>query len=328
MENISSKTGKNIYTTKEAEELGIQSRYPPPPPQKCIYCGNILYSEGIYFAGMIVVWKGIPPRCGCDKAKAYWKKYDEEMEKRKKGEEQERRQKAFDERVKAVFDKSCLPKRFLSRTFDSFNRTNEVQIKAYSKAIEYNEKFKEFEEIGQGLYICGSFGTGKTHLAVAVGISLLNKGINVIFKTAGDILEDIRKTFDEDYEGINSYAVLDIYRSCELLIIDDLGKEKPTEFSVTSLFSIINSRYENMKPTIITSNFSLDNLPKALTPAKGDISTAQSIASRLRESCDIINMTWDDFRGKPKTNRKTSKKPDKPDTKNERLDDDVGEVSA
>ena len=328
MENTYSKTGKNIYNSKEAEKLGIQSRYPAPPPQKCIYCGNNLYCEGIYFAGIIVVWKSTPPRCNCEKAAAYWKKYDEEMEKRKKEEEQERRQKAFDERVKAVFDKSCLPKRFLSRTFDSFNRTNEVQIKAYSKAIEYNEKFKEFEEIGQGLYICGSFGTGKTHLAAAVGISLLKKGINVIFKTAGDILEDIRKTFDEDYEGINSYAVLDIYRTCDLLIIDDLGKEKPTEFTVTSLFSIINARYENMKPTIITSNFTLDNLPKALTPAKGDLSTAQSIASRLRESSDIINMTWDDFREKTKITKKTSKKPDKADTKKEGGSDDIGKVSA
>ena len=328
MENTYSKTGKNIYTSKEAEELGIQSRYPAPPPQKCIYCGNILYSEGIYFAGMIVVWKSTPPRCECDKAKAYWKKYDEEMEKRKAEEEQVKRQKAFDERVSAVFKKSCLPKRFLSRSFDSFNRTNEMQIKAYNKATEYNEKFKEYEDTGQGLYICGSFGTGKTHLAVAVGISLLNKGINVIFKTAGDILEDIRKTFDENYEGIDSYTVLDIYKTCELLIIDDLGKEKPSEFTVTSLFSIINARYENMKPTIITSNYTLDNLPKALTPPKADISTAQSITSRLMESCDVINMTFDDYRGKPKTAKKSTEKPEKDDQNKDGGDNDCGKVSA
>ena len=78
-------------------------------------------------------------------------------------------------------------------------------------------------------------------------------------------------------------------------MIDDLGKERATEWSVTILYRIINDRYEAMLPTIITTNYNSDVLTEKLT-VKGDRETADAIVSRFIESSDCVTMAWKDYR--------------------------------
>lgn len=77
---------------------------------------------------------------------------------------------------------------------------------------------------------------------------------------------------------------------------EDLGKEQCTDWSVSTLYSILNDRYEDMKPTIITTNYNADELVRALTPKGGDGTKARAIISRLREVSTVITMAWPDYR--------------------------------
>lgn len=147
---------------------------------------------------------------------------------------------------------------------------------------------------GNGLYIEGTNGTGKTHLAAAIALQLIGEGIPVVCKTSSDLLLDIKKSFDD---GSNNEAqILGIYKNVDLLIIDDLGKEQCSDWSMSTLYSILNDRYEDMKPTIITTNYGADDLVRALTPRGYDNTKIVAIISRLRETSEVITMAWNDCR--------------------------------
>ena len=149
---------------------------------------------------------------------------------------------------------------------------------------------------GDGLYIEGTNGTGKTHLAAAIALQLIGNGIPVICKTSSDLLMDIKRSFDR--EDVSEAQVLDVYKKVDLLIVDDLGKEQCSDWSISTLYSIINDRYEDMMPTIITTNYSADELVRALTPKGYDDSKIVAIISRLRETSTVMTMVWDDIRGR------------------------------
>lgn len=110
------------------------------------------------------------------------------------------------------------------------------------------------------------------------------------------MLADIKKAYNSD--KLSESAVLSVYKAVDLLIIDDLGKEQCTEWSMSILYTIINDRYESMKPTIITTNYNEDMLISRLTLKNGDSSNIEAIISRLRENTEVITMAWEDYRSK------------------------------
>ena len=121
----------------------------------------------------------------------------------------------------------------------------------------------------------------------------------MICKTSSDLLLDIKKSFDGD--GVRESDVLDIYKRVDLLIIDDLGKEQCSDWSMSTLYSILNDRYEDMKPTIVTTNYNQAALATALTPKGYDDSKIAAILSRLREVSTVMTMAWEDIRGREET---------------------------
>ena len=125
-------------------------------------------------------------------------------------------------------------------------------------------------------------------------MQLIGCGVPVVCKTSGDLLADIKEAFDSG--DATEYEILKAYKTVDLLIVDDLGKEQCTEWSVSTLYSILNDRYEDMKPTIITTNYNADELVRALTPKGGDCTKARAIISRLREVSTVITMAWADYR--------------------------------
>lgn len=167
---------------------------------------------------------------------------------------------------------------------------------AYIKAKRYADEFSRYAENGIGIYFEGKNGTGKTHLAVAIALQLMNQGVPVICKTSIDLLADIKKAYDN--EKISEASVVSVYKAVDLLIIDDLGKEQCTEWSMSVLYAIINERYESMKPTIITTNYNEDMLISRMTLKNGDSSNIEAIISRLRESTEVVTMAWEDYRSK------------------------------
>lgn len=284
-----------IYTSKEVEELGIPSTQPVPKPEKCKYCGKTLYYECVVLMGQAMIWNLEKPRCDCEKAVAFWKGWDAKQEKIKKEKELAEEQELRKQKIASILGKSGIKKRYLSLTIDSFSVTAENK-RSFEVATDYIKNFREYFTQGKGLYLEGPCGTGKTHLAIAIALAIINTGVPVICKTSIDILGDIKRCYERNSE-VTEEEVLEAYKTVDLLIIDDLGKEQVTEWSVPVLYSILNERYEALLPTIITTNYNTTALAEKLS-AKGDTETATAIISRFVESSKRVTMSWADYRRK------------------------------
>ncbi len=198
-------------------------------------------------------------------------------------------------KIASRIDSSGIRKRFTTRTFNSFVTNTAPRKRAFDIAKRYADGWDEISENGTGLYIEGTNGTGKTHLAVAIALQLMQGDkASVLFRTAGDMFLDIRNSFNNPSR--TEKQVLDVYRKVDLLIIDDLGKEQCTDWAISTLYSIVNERYEDLKPIIITTNYNSDGLVEALTPKGCDDLKVRAIVSRLREMCQVITMAWKDYR--------------------------------
>lgn len=109
------------------------------------------------------------------------------------------------------------------------------------------------------LTFLGQPGVGKTHLSLALGWEWLERGKTVLYYHVAGLLNDLRDGYRQS--GASDYAhILAYAQNCSLLILDDLGTEKETEWATEQLDFIIDYRYENRKPLIVTTNLTLDDL--------------------------------------------------------------------
>lgn len=178
-------------------------------------------------------------------------------------------------------ERSNLGARFLNRTFGNFEVKRDPN--AFQKCKAYSEREMLFSDKRNGLLILGGIGSGKTHLAAAVSNAFTDRGIPVLFGTFSDHLEHIREEFDKG--GEKKY--LSMMKNTPILVLDDVGKEKRTEWSQQILFDTINYRYEHMLPVIITTNFDTDGLANHVGGA---------VWSRLYEMCGGVETAGKDFR--------------------------------
>lgn len=279
---------KVVYTSKEILDNHFGYIQQPPEPTLCPFCGKQLYYEGMVYNGVCIAWNLTEPqKCDCpESAKALAEKEEAERLAETKA-KQDRHQR----RTESLISKSGMRRKYVSCSFESF-KVNQHNSYAFSCVQDYANNFDQNAMRGKGIYLQGSNGTGKTHLAAALAMHLMRKGIPTIFRTANELLLDIRQGIDEDNED----SRLRRYYSVPLLVIDDLGKEKCTEWSIATLFDIINRRYEDMMPTVITTNYNNAELVKRETTRDGDSETIKAIISRLHEMNQCITMVWDDYR--------------------------------
>lgn len=291
----SEKKERYTYTSKDVYEGRIRSVREVPEPEVCEFCGGKLYHKAIVQGDVATFFVPIAERCTCEKATEKWRAYDDERARIKaEAEEQERRKQKM-ARIERLLGKSGIMKRFQQRTFENFIQDTPGRKYCYKITKAYADQFAYHASKGEGLYIEGTNGTGKTHLAAAIALQLINEGLPVICKTSSDMLADIKRGFDSG--EVTEYEVLKAYKEVDLLIIDDLGKEQCTDWSVSTLYSILNFRYEDMRPTIVTTNYNTDGLLKSLTPKGADNSKIKAIISRLRETSAVLTMAWKDCRG-------------------------------
>lgn len=173
--------------------------------------------------------------CACRKAQ-----YDEIVSKQKI------------EKLRSV---SMMDLNAFEHTFDGLTITphNEKAIKV---AKRYVERFDQMYENNQGLLFYGPPGTGKTHLATCIANALLEKQVNVVMTTFIRIAKIGLMRNDDDSVLMGNVI------NAQLLIIDDLGAERGTEFAQEQVYSFIDKRNERRKPTIITTNLSMEQLKK------------------------------------------------------------------
>jgi DNA replication protein DnaC len=161
---------------------------------------------------------------------------------------------------------------------------------------------------GTGLLIIGKIGTGKTHLAVGIIKELiLIKGIACLFYDYRELLKQIQNSYNAAVQTTELDVLRPVFET-DVLVLDELGAVKPTEWVWDTVSLILNTRYNDNRTTIITTNF--EDQPAAGAGGAGSAartaSRAESLGdrigermrSRLHEMCRIIKMEGEDFRQK------------------------------
>lgn len=186
-------------------------------------------------------------------------------------------------RIDRLTYQSGVGRRFQNRTFETFRITPGTEA-AYQACQSFCRRYQPHR---RGLRIHGRYGCGKTHLAAAIVNTMTSKGVPAMFVVTPDLLQSIRRGYDNPDSARTAQAIVDNARTIDILVLDDLGSEKPSDWVREQLFVLINARYEAELPTIITSNYSTADLVDRL---------GQRIVSRLIEMTTAITMTAPDYR--------------------------------
>ena len=190
-----------------------------------------------------------------------------------------------------------IPRRYAHCDLERFvTYDNESLERACSQARSVAERFPV---VSKGLFLLGPPGVGKTHLAVAVLKQVIErKGARGLFYDTRELLRVIRSTYGADpLSRLTESDVLGPVVEADLLVLDDLGAEKTSEWVEETLNYIVNSRYSERRLTLFTSNYDIGE--DATDPDSLQVRVGFRMYSRLHEMCEFIHMTGADYRELP-----------------------------
>lgn len=168
------------------------------------------------------------------------------------------------DRLARKLGSSLIPKRFQERDFDGYRVETPGQRRALDTCREYAENFDANYAAGRCLLLLGKPGTGKTHLAAAIAGHVMRLGgATAVYRTVSGLLQYVKGSYDRDSGYSEAQAFLSLVEP-DLLILDEIGATKPTEYEQATVFAVINGRYEEQLPTVIVSNLGPKELPAAL----------------------------------------------------------------
>ncbi len=177
--------------------------------------------------------------------------------------------------------------RFAGCTFDSYRADTGEQRKALADCRSYADRFGENYRVGRSLILTGNVGTGKTHLASAIVRTVVADGASALIIPAGDIIAIARASMVPGSGYTDRDVVLHL-GGLNLLVIDEVGCQRGTEYELGLLHSIIDRRYQAVLPTVLISN--LD--PAGLTKFIGE-----RAVDRLRQNGGkAVGFTWSSMR--------------------------------
>ena len=201
-----------------------------------------------------------------------------EMEEKKRQEEYEEQM----HRINRLKEASMMDKKYREVTFEKYE-VREENKKAFEMAKKYASRFQDMYKKNQGLLLYGPVGTGKSFTAACIGNYLLNNAKPVIMTSFVKILQDI-------WENDREAEYITILNSASLLIIDDLGTERETDYALEKVYNIIDSRVRANKPMIITSNLELNDMMECEDIRK------KRIYDRILECCYPMYVGGKSFR--------------------------------
>lgn len=206
--------------------------------------------------------------------------------------EQRMKQSEIDKKL----DLASIPLIFREATVNSFDinqyKTKEsIETAAIAKkaASNFVANYESMKAHGKGLYLFSKTkGSGKTRLVSSIANALMKvHSVDLAFIKANDLLSQIKKTFKENATTTES-EIIKVFREVEVLVIDDLAVEKPSEFAERVFYDITDYRLENKKVTLITSNKTIDNLDKNYEEGR--------VKSRVKKMCLEIYMPEESIR--------------------------------
>lgn len=198
--------------------------------------------------------------------------------------------------MQRLFESARIPRRFADKKLENFEARNSYLEAALKLARRYIGKYEEIKGAARnGLYLVGPAGTGKSHLAYAIISRLIEDSqVAAVAGAVPELLDMMRPRQGKNQEVEER---MELIKEADLVLLDDLGAEKESEWATERLFLIINARYNAQLPTIITSNVPLETLE---TDQNGKMNLAwERIVSRIVEMCHIVVMDGDDYRKAP-----------------------------
>ena len=196
-----------------------------------------------------------------------------------------------------------IPPRYEHCTLESFDPGNASLSAALEEALAFCSGYPHLgADEGLGLLFCGDNGVGKTHLAVAVLRELVtNRGARGQYWDFHELIREIKSSYDPETKT-TELQVLEPVVETDVLLLDDLGAWKMTDWMNDTLFYILNSRYMAKRPTVITTNYQDVTREEALAAdslRRREFLVeriGQRLRSRLMEMCLIVKVTGSDHR--------------------------------
>ncbi|HEV2706760.1 MAG TPA: ATP-binding protein [Pyrinomonadaceae bacterium] len=167
---------------------------------------------------------------------------------------------------------------------------NGSQLKAFNYAFRL---VREYPAVERGLLFMGTVGVGKTHLSVAILRGLIEKGVPCLFYEFGSLLKEIQDSYNSVSKTSEMKVLAPIYQT-EVLVLDELGASKPTDWVRDTMMQIINTRYNDRKLTIFTTNY-LDARRQPSDETLED-RIGVRLRSRLYEMCKTVHIEGEDYR--------------------------------
>lgn len=199
------------------------------------------------------------------------------------------------EHTRRLFDDARIPPRYRRCDFDNFlvYPENEKLANAYDAVRRFG---RDFPNVNKGICLIGPHGVGKTHLVVAALRAALARGTQGMFYEVSDLLRLIRGT----YNPLIKTAEIEILQpllSAQLLVLDDVGKEKTSEWVEETMTFIVNTRYNYKLITVFTTNY--DDSPDLEVLDSLCVRVGARMHSRMHEMCDFYDFGGADYRQLP-----------------------------
>jgi DNA replication protein DnaC len=191
-----------------------------------------------------------------------------------------------------LLEAARIPRRYEQCSLGNYQPANNngSQLQAFNYAYHL---VREYPSVDRGLLLMGACGVGKTHLSAAILLGLLGKGINCLFYEFGVLLKEIQSSYNPVSQMSELKVLAPVY-DAEVLVLDELGATKPTDWVRDTMMQIINTRYNNKRLTIFTTNY-FDN-----HWCTGDETLEERIGVRLRsriyEMCKTVIVEGPDYR--------------------------------